>query len=58
VAGETGDFISLNGGLGEGFGLGVIVDNFIEALGVSLLSSNEDDDISEYSCCVLESLRG
>jgi hypothetical protein len=58
VAGEVGDFVSLDGRLGEGLGFSIVVDDFIKALCVSLLSSNEDDDLSEYGGCMLESLRG
>ena len=56
VAREVGNFVTLDGGLGEGFGCCVIVDNFVEALGISLLTSNEDDVRSDYSSSVLEPL--
>jgi len=56
VARKIGDFIAFNGGEGEGFGLSVEVDDLIEALGVSLLSSNVNNVRSDDGCRVLESL--
>jgi len=56
VAREVGNLIALDGGLAEGLRFAVKVDDFVKALGVSLLTSDENDVLPYYGCRVLESL--
>jgi hypothetical protein len=56
VTREVGDLVASDGGLRVGLGFSVVVDDLVEAFGVSFLSSNEDNMSPDNSCRVLESL--
>jgi len=55
VAREVGNLVALDGGLAEGLSFAIEIDDFVETLGVSLLTSDENDVLSYDSCRVLES---
>jgi len=55
VAREVGNLIALDGGLAEGLGFAVEVDDFVETLGIGLLASDENDVLPYNGCRVLES---